>query len=76
MLDQKIVALLNFRLNCFVSEPNLQNAGKYCIFDCDFQAGQCQWCGSNGWCCMKDWIENGCDGSFGGENFPACVLKP
>ena len=38
--------------------------------------GQCNWCGSDGWCCMKGWIGDGCGGLIGGEYFPTCILKP
>ena len=38
--------------------------------------GQCDWCGNVGWCCRKEWIGNGCDGSIGGTNRHECVLNP
>ena len=38
--------------------------------------GQCDWCGNAGWCCRKEWIGNGCNGSIGGANQHECVLNP
>ena len=44
--------------------------------NCNGMEGQCDWCGNDGWCCRKEWIGNGCDGSIGGTNRHACVLNP
>ena len=56
---------------------DLQNAGEDCWHHCNGEQGLCDWCGADGWCCRQGWtVGNGCDGSFGGENMHACVLKP
>ena len=47
-----------------------------CLNNCDNKDGLCEWCGTQGWCCQKNWIGNGCDGSFGGNGKHECVLKP
>ena len=36
----------------------------------------CDWCGLDGWCCRKDWVGNGCDGTIGGTNHHRCQLYP
>ena len=55
----------------------MKNAGQSCWLDCNKQQGKCEWCGTEGYCCMKDWpAGNGCDGSFGGENGHECLLRP
>ena len=38
--------------------------------------GKCDWCGTDGWCCKKTFVGNGCDGTFGGINQHTCTLKP
>ena len=35
----------------------------------------CDWCGLDGWCCRKDWVENGCDGTIGGPGNHQCTLN-
>ena len=62
------------------SGVDLENSGKNCYAKCNGQ-GKCDWCGKGGYCCKKGWHESnptshGCDGSFGGVSFHACVLKP
>ena len=52
----------------------MENGGKDCFAVCKKQ-GRCDWCGMDGWCCRKDRIGNGCDGTLGGDNHQ-CVLKP
>ena len=52
----------------------MENGGKDCFDACKKQ-GRCDWCGMDGFCCRKDRIGNGCDGTFGGQNHQ-CVLKP
>ena len=37
--------------------------------------GKCDWCGTDGWCCRKGWVGNGCDGTIGGSNGHQCVLN-
>ena len=54
---------------------------KECFNACNKTQGECNWCGGmGGWCCRKvekmEWIGNGCDGTFGGDSFHACVLNP
>ena len=44
--------------------------------NCNGMEGQCDWCGNDGWCCRKEWIGNGCDGTIGGINRHECVLNP
>ena len=59
-----------------ISGDVLENAGQYCYPSC-LRQGKCDWCGTEGYCCMKNWPEgNGCDGSFGGETRHECVLPP
>ena len=55
---------------------SLENAGEDCWNGCNHKEGKCGWCGTDGWCCRKDWIGNGCDGTFGGQSNHQCVLKP
>ena len=45
----------------------LENGGEKCWGRCNKQEGKCDWCGTEGWCCRKDRIGNGCDGTFGGS---------
>ena len=54
------------------------NPGENCWVHCNFTQGKCSWCGSDGYCCRKDYYPcgNGCDGSFGGDGIHACVPKP
>ena len=40
------------------------NYGKDCWNECNKTIGPCSWCGSNGWCCSKDFEHYGCGGSF------------
>ena len=54
---------------------SLEHAGEDCLNGCNSQEGKCDWCGTNGWCCRKDSIGNGCDGTFGGTNSHQCALK-
>ena len=55
----------------------MNHAGEDCWDDCNEIQGQCDWCGNAvGWCCRKEWIGNGCDGSIGGTNGHECVLNP
>ena len=53
----------------------LENGFQDCWDDCNKQEGKCAWCGTDGWCCRKDWVGNGCDGNIGGPNDHQCVLK-
>ena len=55
---------------------NLENGGISCYSECNQIQGKCDWCGTDGWCCRKDWVGNGCDGTFGINNHHQCVLKP
>ena len=62
-----------------VLKPKLAHSGEECSLSknkCNKQEGKCDWCGTEGWCCRKGFIGNGCDGSFGGESGHRCVLKP
>ena len=54
----------------------MYHAGEDCWNNCNYVEGQCDWCGNVGWCCRKEWIGNGCDGSIGGTNQHQCVLNP
>ena len=54
----------------------MENGGKNCLVGCNKEQGKCDWCGMDGWCCRKDSVGNGCDGTFGGINDHQCVLKP
>ena len=53
----------------------LKNSGKNCWDGCNEQEGKCDWCGTEGFCCKKDSIGNGCDGVFGGQDNHECVRK-
>ena len=55
---------------------SVEHAGEDCWTGCNYKQGKCGWCGTDGWCCRKDWIGNGCDGTFGGQSNHQCVLKP
>ena len=55
---------------------DLEHSDEDCWNGCNYAQGKCGWCGNDGWCCRKEWIGNGCDGSFGGANQHLCVLKP
>ena len=58
------------------TESQLKNVGPSCWNECDFAQGKCDWCGSEGYCCRKNWkAGNGCDGSFGGTKKHECALK-
>ena len=60
-----------------ISGDVLENAGQYCYPYCYYNGqGKCDWCGTEGYCCMKNYPEGGCDGSFGGETRHECVLPP
>ena len=61
---------------CKCSFTDLNHAGEDCWNDCNDIQGRCEWCGNDGWCCRKEWIGNGCDGSIGGTNSHECVLNP
>ena len=58
------------------SDLKIQNVGQNCWIECKNTQGPCTWCGTNGFCCRKDWKGNGCDGLFGGKSSHVCVLKP
>ena len=53
----------------------LENGFQDCWNGCNKQEGKCAWCGTDGWCCRKDRVGNGCDGNIGGPNNHQCVLK-
>ena len=54
----------------------MENGDIDCWAACNYQQGKCDWCGVDGWCCRKDWVGNGCDGTFGNPDHHQCVLKP
>ena len=56
----------------------MQHSGENCWAGCNGKQGKCDWCGTEGYCCRKNYgtISNGCDDTFGGENDHTCVLKP
>ena len=58
------------------SSMDLENSGQDCWSECNYQQGLCSWCGSEGYCCRKNYYGDGCDGSFGGDTAHVCVLKP
>ena len=43
-----------------------QNIGEDCWGGCELKQGNCNWCGTRGICCRKDWHDksNGCNGKF------------
>merc|ERR1712025_670562 len=53
----------------------LENAGNDCWHGCNKLQGKCSFCGPNGYCCRKGFEGSECDGSYGGHNFHACVLR-
>ena len=60
-----------------ITATELKHKGKNCLKKCEKTQGRCNWCGSKGYCCRKNWTAgNGCDGSFGGTNQHVCALKP
>ena len=78
-----IVQCVLFKILSFTDlvDVQLENSGKNCWVKCNNKQGKCDWCGKGGYCCKKGWHESnptshGCDGSFGGVSFHACVLKP
>ena len=61
------------------NEKICEKLGRDCWSGCNETQGQCDWCGEGiGYCCMKSEksADNGCDGSFGGNNYYACSLHP
>jgi len=60
---------------CVLKPGTLKNSGKNCWDGCNEQEGKCDWCGTEGFCCKKDSIGNGCDGVFGGQDNHECVRK-
>ena len=69
--SEKIKHIKDFDI---VPDP-LENAGENCWSACHENAGKCDWCGTEGLCCRKGWIVNGCDGSGGNEFEHQCILK-
>jgi len=57
-------------------DEDLKHAGEQCWWGCNQKQGKCDYCGADGWCCRKNWIGNGCDGSFGGPWSHQCFLNP
>ena len=51
----------------------LSNEGKDCRQHCD--VGDCDWCGTEGKCCRKNWIGGSCNGFEGARYSRACVRK-
>ena len=71
---------MGFFFSIFVAFSQYLNF-KECFNGCNKTQGECNWCGGmGGWCCRKvekmEWIGNGCDGTFGGDSYHACVLIP
>jgi len=56
-------------------KEGLKNGDKDCWNGCNKKEGKCNWCGPDGWCCRKNWVGNGCDGSVGGSSNHLCVLQ-
>ena len=60
-----------------ISVQKLENPDQDCWSACGGKQGKCRFCGTEGYCCRKDFKEgDGCDGTFGGEKHHLCVLKP
>ena len=60
-----------------ITAAELRHKDEHCWDECNKIQGRCNWCGSKGYCCRKNWkAGNGCDGSFGGNNHHTCTLKP
>ena len=60
-----------------ITATELKHKDEHCWDECNKIQGRCNWCGSKGYCCRKNWkAGNGCDGSFGGTNHHVCVMKP
>lgn len=57
-------------------EVELKNTGENCWPECDKTDGLCDWCGTKGGCCRKNWVANGCDGTMGGRRGHRCVRMP
>lgn len=62
-------------LHPFPNQGKIANGGQNCWEGCHEVQGKCNWCGSSGWCCRKDWVGNGCNGNFGIANHHTCVLQ-
>merc|ERR1719458_1259310 len=54
----------------------IANKGKDCWWGCKKTQGECEWCGTEGWCCRLGWKGNGCDGKMGAEGMGhVCISK-
>ena len=75
--NQVVIVFVNSHFPTFLVlelDP-LEHAGENCWNRCNAKQGKCRWCGTEGWCCQKGSVGNGCDGTFGGENGHICTLK-
>ena len=50
-----------------------KNLGEDCWWGCSQTQGACAWCGTEGLCCRKGHVGNGCDGQVGDDDFHMCV---
>ena len=59
-----------------VATDRIENEGKDCWNACKKTEGECEWCGTEGWCCRLGWEGNGCDGSMGAKRMGhVCTSK-
>ena len=59
-----------------VTTDRIENEGKDCWKGCKKTQGECEWCGTDGWCCRLGWEGNGCDGSMGASGMGhVCTSK-
>jgi hypothetical protein len=73
------IKIIEYKIVTFSSTQSiapLEHSGENCWNKCNTKQGKCRWCGTEGLCCNKGTIGNGCDGSFGGNNEFKCVVKP
>ena len=62
------------RISHFISpESQEEEARRGCFAQCGHKSGPCDECGTNGLCCKKRVVENGCDGRMGKLSHYACV---
>ena len=50
-----------------------QRFRKDCFAKCGQKSGPCKDCGTNGLCCKRGLVENGCDGNMGKRSHHTCV---
>jgi len=49
------------------AKRKIMNYGENCWSGCNGKQGRCDWCGTEGFCCKKGVIGDGCDGHMGND---------